>query len=151
MTHLLWFFLLSTHIASVISETCVGFSDKDLQLQAAVQYTKTEEFHDLFQKIRATNQWQDYRTYIIENFEIDIEQVIINADSEDTLKSLRRKVERKVPLRIKIQLMLAPASFNFPKLNSLCKALDEIPETRTVKCDLCKRNVNVEQLTSGFI
>lgn len=148
MSHPFWIFFLSTVITSINSDICIGFSNKDLQLQAAVRYTKTEEFYNLFEKIQATTQWHDYRNYIREKLKIDIADVIMNADSTDTLKSLKRKIERKIPLRIKIHLLLAPGLFDVSKLGRLYNALNVVSEFDTLKRNLCQRNVDLDELLS---
>lgn len=151
ITSTLWLTILINFIAIVISDDCIGNEDKDVQLQTAIQYTKTREFNELFEGIRISDQWQELKSYAESTFKIDIEEILQNADPQDTLSTFKNGIERSIPLIVKIQFVLAPASLDIQRGNILFYELNALPETEIIKEELCALNVNFNDIASALM
>lgn len=138
-------------MASISPEMCVGNPDVNVQLQAAIEFTKTDQFKVLFDNISNTEQWKSYRKYFNDVFKIKVEEFIQRADVNDTLATVTGRILRSMPLAVKIRLFFAPTTFNIDTANALYESLNDLSEIRTIREELCCLNVNLDDIFSKLL
>lgn len=151
MNQLFLIILLTGFITFSVSYTCKGLKDTNIQLQKALLFTRTTEFNDLFQKVRNSEEWKAYSSYMADNFNINIENILQNSNPNDTLKTFRNKMMHNIPLSIKLRFIFAPGSLDFHKVNALYEPVKEMPEVVLITEKLCNLNVNIDELVAALI